>query len=121
MAMRLGETLRRIIFGADPLRTEYPRWPQRDGVEAWMRGKVAYYRTHFPDTACQLFDISCGDYLPLTVHVAGNFGSAELAAYRGLKAENPDLVEQARRNTGHFLSRSRIYDPQDRPDEATYP
>jgi hypothetical protein len=80
-----------------------------------MRGKIAYYREHYPDRAYTLFDISSGDYLPLTVHVAGNFGREELESYRKLKLENPDLVKQAKESTGHRWSRSTICDPEDWP------
>ena len=113
--------LKALIFGKVSPPPEYPRWPQRDGTEIWMRGKIAHYRKHHPNDAFRLFDLSCGDYLPTAVHVAGNFGPPELAVYRRLKAENPDLVEQARRSTGHLLSRSRINDPEDLPDVAMLP
>lgn len=59
--------------------------------------------------------------MPTSVHVAGNFGAEELKLYRGLKAENPDLVEQARQSTGHLWSRSTIYDPEDWPSEPMLP
>lgn len=99
----------------------YPRWPKRDEIEPWMRGKIAHFRAHYPDQACNLFDISCADYLPIAVHVAGSFGSAELAIYRRLKDENPDLVEKASHSTGHRWSRALVYDPRDLPDEPMYP
>jgi hypothetical protein len=86
-----------------------------------MRGKITHFRTHYPDQAYQLFDLSCGDYLPNAVHVGGNFGGEELAIYRQMKAENPDLVAKARQSTGHRFSRSRIYDPEDWPDEDMLP
>lgn len=98
----------------------YPRWPTRGGEESWMRGKIAYYRKHYPDLAYFLFDISCADYMPLSIHVSGNFGVSELAIYRRLKEENPDLVEQAACSTGHLYSRSRVYDPADCPDVPMY-
>jgi hypothetical protein len=100
---------------------EYPRWPERGEVESWMRGKIVHFRRHHGDRAYCLFDISCGDYLPSSVHVAGNFGAAELAIYRKLKAENPDLLEQARRSTGHQWSRSLVHDPEDWPNEPMLP
>ncbi|TLX16024.1 hypothetical protein [Rhizobium sp. MHM7A] len=100
---------------------EYPRWPKRGEIENWMRGKIAHYREHHPAQAYHLFELSCGDYLPNTVHVAGNFGADELAIYRRMKAENPDLVEQARQSTGHRLSRSLIHDPADWPNEGMLP
>jgi hypothetical protein len=113
--------LRRFIFGKFSSPPEYPRWPPRGEVESWMRGKIAHYRVHHPDDAFRLFDLSCGDYLPTAVHVAGDFGPAELAVYRKLKAENPDLVDQARRSTGHLYSRSTINDPEDWPDVDMLP
>nr|WP_250807508.1 hypothetical protein [Neorhizobium tomejilense] len=119
--MKIMAALMRVIFGKGSLPLEYPRWPQRGETENWMRGKIAHYRAHYPDQAYHLFDLSCGDYLPNTVHVAGNFGSAELAIYRRLKIENQDLVEQARQSTGHRWSRSIIHDPEDRPVEAMLP
>jgi hypothetical protein len=99
----------------------YPRWPERGEVESWMRGKIAHFRKYYPDLACNLFDISCADYLPLCVHVGSWFGPPELAIYRKMKDENPDLVEQASRSTGHRFSRSRVGDPRDYPDEPMYP
>lgn len=80
-----------------------------------MRSKIAYFRAHCPDRAHHLFDISCGDYLPKSLHVAGRFGPPELAIYRKLKAENSDLVEKAKESDGHRWCRSRIYDPEDWP------
>jgi hypothetical protein len=86
-----------------------------------MRGKIAHFRANYPERAYCLFDLSCADYLPTSVHVAGNFGPSDLAIYRTLKAENPDLVEQARQSTGHRWSRSLICDPDHWPDEEMFP
>jgi hypothetical protein len=86
-----------------------------------MRGKIAHFRANYPEQAYRLFDLSCADYLPTSVHVAGNFGPSDLAIYRTLKAENQDLVEQARQSTGHRWSRSLICDPDDWPDEEMFP
>jgi hypothetical protein len=108
-------------FGKSPPPPAYPRWPKYGEAEPWMRGKIAHFRKHYPDLACNLFDISCADYLPLCVHVGGSFGPQELAKYRILKDENPDLVEQASKSTGHRFSRSRVCDPRDWPDEPMYP
>ncbi|MCV9964485.1 hypothetical protein OIU34_21580 [Pararhizobium sp. BT-229] len=116
--MKFTAAFKRFIFGDGPPPPKYPRWPECGEIETWMRGKIAHYRAHHPDQAYHLFDLSCGDYLPNTVHVAGNFGPAELAIYRRLKSENYDLVEQARQSTGHRFCRSRIYDPEDWPTEG---
>jgi hypothetical protein len=119
--MKLTAAFKWLKFGRAPPPPKYPRWPERGEIEPWMRGKIAHFRAHYPGQACNLFDISCADYLPLSVHVAGNFGPAELAIYRRLKGENPDLVEQASRSTGHRFSRALIHDPQDWPEEPMYP
>lgn len=100
-----------------PKQEPYPRWPPRGDAEPWMKGKVDYYRTHHPDEAYSLFDISSADYLPVSVHVSGNFGRDALLAYRRVKADNPDLVEKARASKGHLYSRSTVGDPMDYPDE----
>jgi hypothetical protein len=119
--MKIAAVIKGLIFRQAPTSFEYPHWPKRGEVETWMRGKIAHFRVHHPDQAYHLFDLSCGDYLPNTVHVAGNFGVDELAIYRTLKEENPDLVGQARQSTGHRFSRSLIYDPQDLPDGGMLP
>lgn len=119
--MKITEAFKWFMFSSKPLPPEYPRWPKRGEIEVWMRGKIAHFRAHYPDQAYHLFDLSCADYLPNTVHVAGNFGPAELSIYRRLKAENLDLVEQARQSTGHRLSRSLICDPEDWPAEGMLP
>ncbi len=119
--MKITSAFKWFRFGSKPLPPEHPRWPNRGEIENWMRGKIAHYRVHYPDQAYHLFDLSCGDYLPTTVHVAGNFGADELAIYRRVKAENPDLVEQARRSTGHRLFRTLIHDPDDWPKEDMLP
>lgn len=119
--MRFTATVQTLIFGKKAISIECPRWPKPGEANAWMAGKVALYRTHFPDEAYRLFDISSGDYLPKSVHVAGNFGAEELAEYRRLKTLNADLVEQARQSDGHRFSRSLIYDPEDWPSEKMLP
>jgi hypothetical protein len=119
--MSLKSVLYRLLFGTTLKIPTYPRWPDRGEVDKWMRGKIAHYRSHFPDQAYQLFDLSCADYLPIAVHVAGKFGGEELAIYRRLKLENQDLVDKARASTGHRFSRSRICDPEDWPDEGMFP
>jgi hypothetical protein len=119
--MRVTAAFKRLISGNISPPPEYPRWPEHGDVETWMRGKITHYRAHYPDQAYQLFDLSCGDYLPTAVHVAGNFGADELATYRRMKAANPDLVKQASQSTGHRLSRSRIHDPEDWPGESMLP
>jgi hypothetical protein len=119
--MKILEAFKLLGFGKKSTPPQYPRWPKRGEIEDWMCGKVAHFRAYYPDQACNLFDISCADYLPIAVHVAGNFGSDELAVYRRIKAKNPDLVEQARRSTGHRWSRARIHDPEDCPDEEMFP
>lgn len=121
IAIKVTDAIQRFSFGARPTRPTYPRWPERGETEVWMRGKIAHFRANYPDQAFYLFDISSADYLPIAVHVASNFGTSDLAIYRALKAENPDLVEQAKQSTGHRWSRSRICDPDDWPDEAMYP
>lgn len=119
--MKITAAFKWFILGSKPLPPEYPRWPNRGETEVWMRGKIAHFRAHYPDQAHYLFDLSCADYLPNTVHGAGNFGPAELSIYRRLKAENPDLVEQARQSTRHRFSRSLICDPEDWPADGMLP
>lgn len=119
--MKITAAFRRLRFGNKLPPPKYARWPNRNEVKHWMRGKIAHYRTHYPDQAYHLFDLSCGDYLPSTVHVAGKFGAEELSIYRRMKAENPDLVEQARQSIGHRWSRSLVCDPDDWPNEDMLP
>lgn len=119
--MKILAAFGRLFTGNQLPPPDYARWPKHGEIENWMRGKIAHFRKHHPDQAYHLFDLSCGDYLPNTVHVAGNFGADELAIYRMMKAENPDLAEQARQSTGHRWSRSLIYDPEDWPDEDMLP
>jgi hypothetical protein len=109
------------LSNRDSLLSDYERWPRRGNEEQWMRGKVAHYRKHFPERAYILFDISSGDYLPLTIHASSSFGKGELAAYRRIKNENVDLVQKAKASDGHLYNRSRIYDPQDRPERDMLP
>ncbi len=114
------QKLLRAVRGK-PARPQDPgRWPEPGKSDVWMRQKLDYLSASGPETAALLFDISSGDYLPGTIHAGSFFGPEELASYRRLKTENPELVKLARQNASPY-SRSVICDPEDLPDHPLLP
>ena len=92
------------------------RFPERDNVLAWMRERVAYYRSVFGDEAWQLFSPYFASYMPISIDAGFSFNDEAQRLYRLVKEENADLVEKAiasRPEGGYSIFISRVGDPLD--------
>jgi len=68
------------------------KFPSSKNANAWMTAKVEFYKKNYPHDLSNLFDRSCGDYLPLSIHVGSSFEYIHLVHYRKLKSENKKVV-----------------------------
>lgn len=93
----LAEMIARLIRKAHKAKVPPPstQWPERDNELVWMRQKIAYYSSRFPDDAWRLFSPYGGSYLPIYLGTGTSWDDRTQALYRQIKSEYPDLVRLA--------------------------
>lgn len=104
-------------FKKTPVPEEPSRFPNTKDPEKlkdWMRRTISWYKYQKWD-AWQLFSPYWGDYFPIALHADSSYDENAKKAYRDIKAEYPELVDQARKNApkGTVTNSSRVGDQED--------